>query len=369
MKYAIDKNNGANGDGSIDGLNAGTSVTQRRRFLTGLAALGAGALIPGCASNAQAPGVAGAKPYRIDIHHHLLPPKYVAELPKFAKGESAPPWSPAKSIEDMDKNGIATSLTSLMQPQVWFGNVPLGRRLARESNDYAATLVRDYPGRFGIFATLPLPDIEGSLKEIEYALDVLKADGFGLMTSYADKYLGDPAFWPVWEELNRRKAVIYNHPLAVECCRNPIPQYMVNSAIEYATDTSRTIGSLLFSGAAARFPDISWIHSHGGGTMPFLWQRYTRQEGAIKNRQEVLPNGLLHEIKKFYYDTAQANHAGALAALLKLVSTSQVMFGTDFPYRPGSEVVEGLTAYGFSAAELQAIDRGNALRLMPRLKA
>ena len=369
MKYATDKNNGADGAGSIDGLNAGTSVTQRRRFLTGLAALGAGALIPGCASNAQAPGVAGAKPHRIDIHHHLLPPKYVAELPKLAKGESAPPWSPAKSIEDMDKNGIATSLTSLMQPQVWFGNVPLGRRLARESNDYAATLVRDYPGRFGIFATLPLPDIEGSLKEIEYALDVLKADGFGLMTSYADKYLGDPAFWPVWEELNRRKAVIYNHPLAVECCRNPIPQYMVNSAIEYATDTSRTIGSLLFSGAAARFPDISWIHSHGGGTMPFLWQRYTRQEGAIKNRQEVLPNGLLHEIKKFYYDTAQANHAGALAALLKLVSTSQVMFGTDFPYRPGSEVVEGLTAYGFSAAELQAIDRGNALRLMPRLKA
>jgi predicted TIM-barrel fold metal-dependent hydrolase len=368
MKYATEINNNAICAGGIDGLNAGTSIAQRRRFLTGLAALGAGALIPGGASNAQVAAVAGAKPHRIDIHHHLLPPKYVAELPKLAKGENPPPWSPAKSIEDMDRNAIATSLTSLMQPQVWFGDVPLGRRLARESNDYAATLVRDYPGRYGIFATLPLPDVEGSLKEIEYALDVLKADGFGLMTSYAGKYLGDPAFWPVWEELNRRKAVVYNHPLAVECCRNPIPQYIVPSAIEYATDTSRTIASLLFSGAAARFPDISWIHSHGGGTMPFLWQRYTRQEAANKDRQKLLPNGLLHEVRKFYYDTAQANHAGALAALLKLVSSSQVMFGTDFPYRPGSEVVEGLTAYGFSAAELQAIDRGNAVRLMPRLK-
>jgi predicted TIM-barrel fold metal-dependent hydrolase len=163
--------------------------------------------------------------------------------------------------------------------------------------------------------------------------------------------------------------VVYNHPLSVDCCRNPIPQYMVNSAIEYATDTTRTIASLLFSGAAARFPGIKWIHSHGGGTMPMLWQRYIRQEATLKNKQEIVPNGVLHEIRRFYYDTAQANSPGALAALLKLVSTSQVMFGTDYPYRPGSEVVEGLTSYGFSAAELRAIDRDNALRLIPRLKS
>lgn len=364
MIFPADDNNGAAG---IDDFIADLSAAPRRRFLAGLAALGAGTLVPGCASSAPATGVAGATPHRIDIHHHLLPPKYVAELPKHAKGENPPPWSPAKSLEDMDRNGIATSVTSLMQPQVWFGDMQLGRRLARESNEYAATLVRDHPGRFGVFATLPLPDVEGSLEEIEYALGALKADGFGLMTSYAGKYLGDPAFWPVWEELNRRKAVIYNHPLSVACCRNPIPQYIPNSAIEYATDTTRTIASLLFSGAAARFPDICWIHSHGGGTMPFLYSRFTRQEAAMKDRQKNLPNGLSHEVKKFYYDTAQANHAGALAALLKLVATSQIMFGTDFPYRPGAEVVAGLTQYGFSPAELQAIDRGNALRLLPRL--
>ena len=354
--------------GSLDRMFDDLLAGPRRRFLQSAAAVGAGALLPGGGASAQGKPV--VPPHRIDIHHHVLPPKYVAELPKLVKGENPPThWTPARSIEDMDKNGIAVSMLSLMQPQVWFGDVALGRRLTRECNDYAATLVRDHGGRFGMFATLPLPDTEGSLKEIEYALGTLKADGFGLMTSYAGQYLGDPAFWPVLEELNRRKAVVYNHPLAVECCRNPIPQYMVNSAIEYATDTSRTIASILFSGAAARFPDIKWIHSHGGGTMPMLWQRYTRQEGTLKNKKEIVPNGVLHEVKRFYYDTAQANSPGALAALLKLVSTSQVMFGTDYPYRPGSEVVEGLTSYGFSAAELRAIDRDNALRIMPRLKA
>jgi predicted TIM-barrel fold metal-dependent hydrolase len=351
----------------IDDSDAPASGIPRRRFLAGLGALGAASLIPGCATDTAAPVLVGGKPHRIDIHHHLIPPRFVAELTKHVKGENTPRgWSPAKSIEDMDKNGIATSIASLMQPQLTFGDAAFGRRLARESNDYGAGLVRDFPGRFGLFATLPMLDVEGSLKEIAYALDVLKADGIGLMTSYRGKYLGDPVFWPVWEELNRRKAVVYNHPLSVDCCRNPIPQFIQNSAIEYATDTTRMIASLLFSGAAARFPDIRWIHSHGGGTMPFLYARFTRQEAATKDREKLLPSGVAHEIRKFHYDTAQANHAGALAALLKLAPVSQVMFGTDYPYRPCAETVAGLAAYGFTVAELAAIERTNALRLLPR---
>lgn len=342
---------------------------ERRSFLAGLAAFGAGASLPGCVSNSAAPVLAGGKPHRIDIHHHHIPPGYLAAIPRQRGGGKPPQWTPARSLEDMDRSGIATSITSLIPDGAWFGDVALARRIARDANEYAAKLARDYPGRYGVFATLALPDIEGSLREIEYALDVLKADGFALMTSFADKYPGDPAFWPVLEELNRRRAVVYTHPLTPNCCANPIAQWLPSSAIEYPADTTRMIASLLFSGAAARFPDIQWIHSHGGGVLPFVYSRFTRQEAALKERAAVLPNGVLHEVRKFYYDTAQANHPGALAALLKLAPVSQVMFGTDFPFRPGAEVVDGLAQYGFAAAELQAVERGNALRLMPRWNA
>ena len=309
-------------------------------------------------------------PHRIDIHHHLMPPKYVAETMSLraGAGDVSPAWSPERSIEHMDQHGIATSVTSLMQPQLWFGDVALGRRLARESNEYAAQMVRDHPGRFGMFATFLLLDTEGSLREIEYALDVLKADGCGLMTSYGNQWLGDPAFWPVLEELNRRKAVVYTHPLAPACCMNLIP-VVREGIIEYATDTTRTIASLLFSGAAARFPDIRWIFSHGGGTLPFLLSRFTKEAAITKEREQRFPKGVMFELKKFYYDMAQANHAGALAALLKIVSASRLLFGSDFPYQSAAETVAGLSEWGFSAADLRAIDCGNALRLMPRLQA
>jgi 6-methylsalicylate decarboxylase len=336
----------------------------RRTILTGLAALGTGALLPFDAT-AQS---AAKNPRRIDVHHHLIPPGYLEEIGARRQGGGGVKWSPALSIEDMDRNGIAQSLVSLVQPGVWFGDIEQGRRLARQSNEYAAKLARDYPGRFGSFATIPLPDAEGSLKEIEYALDTLKADGIGLMTSYGDKYLGDPAFAPVWQELNRRKAVVYTHPLTPDCCRNVMAGVIPPGVIEYATDTTRTIASLVFSGTAARYPDIKWIFSHSGGTMPFLLSRFWREESTMKEREQKLPKGVMFELKKFYYDTAQGNHPGALQALMKLVTTSQVLFGTDYPFRPGKEEVDGLAAYSYKRQERQAIERLNALKLMPTLK-
>ena len=161
------------------------------------------ALLTGLAASALAP--AQGKPHRIDIHHHLFPPEYRTATGSL--GAAIPAWSPAQSIEEMDKGGIATAVLSLSSPGVSFGDAALGRRLARLVNDYGAGMARDHPGRFGLFATLPLPDVDGSLREIEYALDTLKADGIGLMTSYGDKWLGSAAFAPVWAELDRRKAV------------------------------------------------------------------------------------------------------------------------------------------------------------------
>ena len=310
--------------------------------------------------------VARGQPYRIDVHHHVVPPSYLAEIASRRIGAPAQ-WTPELSIEDMDRSGIAKSVLSLIQPGVWFGDVDEARRLAREANDYGAGVAGDIPGRFGLFATIPLPDTEGSLKEIEYGLDVLRADGIGLMTSYGTRYLGDPLFAPVWEELNRRKAVVYTHPLAPECCKNPVAGVSAGT-IEFATDTTRTIASLVFSGTAARYPGIRWIFSHGGGTMPFLLSRFTREEQTMKNREERLPKGVVFELKKFYYDTAQANHPGALAALTRLVPVSQVLYGTDFPFRDGAEVNAGLAAYRFKPRDLRAVERDNALRLMPTLK-
>lgn len=298
----------------------------------------------------------------------MVPPSYAADLKRMGLG-GVPRWTPQMSIDDMDKNDIATSVVALIQPGAYFKNVNTDRRLAREANEYAAQMSRDFPGRFGSFATLPLMDVEGSLREISYAYDTLKADGIGLMTSYGDLYLGDKHFWPIWEELNRRKAVIYVHPLQPDCCRNLIPG-LPNSSIEYATDTTRTIASMLFSGAANKFPDIRWIWSHSGGTMPFLWSRFTRQFVDMKEKaKEVLPNGVLKEVQKFYYDTAQGHHEGAMQALRQLIPTSQMMYGSDYPYRPGAETREGLADRQFTKAERMAIDRGNALRLMPQLAA
>jgi predicted TIM-barrel fold metal-dependent hydrolase len=347
--------------------------TSKRGFLTGLTALsgaavgvgGAASLLWGGMDSAHAQNA--AKPHRIDIHHHVVPPAYVDAV-KDREGVAAPKWSPQASIEDMDMNGIATSVVALIQPGAYFKDVELDRRLSTQSNEYVAKMVQTYPGRFGSFATLPLMDVPGSLKEIEYAMDTLKADGIGLMTSYGTKYLGDKHFWPIWEELNRRGAAIYVHPLMPECCKNPFPE-VPPSAIEYATDTTRTIASMLFGGAANKFPNIKWIWSHSGGTMPFLWSRFTRQEVDMKEKaKEVLPNGVLAEVKRFHYDTAQGHHEGAMAALRALIPTSQIMFGSDFPYRKGAEVKDGLAARSFTAEERMAIDRGNALRIMPKLK-
>ncbi len=343
----------------------GAAAPSRRGFLGGLGALGALSLLPGCQTGAG-PAIKAA-PHRIDIHHHIVPPAYAAELTKRGLG-AAPKWSAQMSLEDMDRNGIATSVVALMQPGAYFEDAATDRRLARLSNDYAAQMARDHPGRFGSFATLPLMDTEGSLREIEYAFDTLKADGIGLMTSYGNSYLGDRRFWPIWEELNRRKAVIYTHPLQPSCCRNPI-EGLPPSAIEFPADTTRTIASLLFGGAANRYPDIQWIWSHSGGTLPFLWARFTRQEVDMKDKAKVvLPNGLLAEVQRFNFDTAQGHHEGAIAALRVLVPPSKILFGSDFPYRQAEDVRIGLGERNFSKAELDGIERGNALRLMPSLR-
>jgi predicted TIM-barrel fold metal-dependent hydrolase len=332
----------------------------RRGFLTSLLGAGSAAVLPGCA----APAAAARD--RIDIHHHLFSPAYVAEL---AKANQAPPivrnWTVARTLEDMEKAGVQTAMLSVTTPQVSFTDGPNARRIARESNEWAAKLAKDNPGRFGSFAMLPMQDTDGALKELEYALDVLKADGIGLLTSYGDKWLGHKQFAPVLDEINRRKAILYTHPTAADCCRNVLAD-IPPTVIEFGTDTTRTITDIVFSGTAARCPDIRFIFSHAGGTLPFLVERLVKVPVLDPKMAARVPNGVLHELKRFYYDTAWSAHPGALASLTRLVDVPQILFGSDYPYRTGEDHVKGLRDYGFSAADLRAIERGNALRLLPR---
>ena len=338
------------------------SDVSRRGFLAQAVGAGTAAAVGFMAP----PALAQEKRDRIDVHHHFAPDFHRDAVNARRGGLRWPKWSPQMSLDDMDKNGIATAMLSVVQPGTWFGNVEETRKLTRKLNDYAAGLMRDHPGRFGLFACIAPPDVEGSLKEIEYAFDTLHADGIGLLTSYGTLYLGDPSFAPVYAELNRRKAVVYVHPVAPNCCKNLVPGIPVGS-IEYATDTTRTIAHIVFSGTTTRFPDIKWIFSHSGGTLPFLTGRFTRL--ASERKPAFLPDGPLPEFRKFHYELAQGNTPGQIAALLKMVALEQVLYGTDYPFRPGAEVNAGIAAYGFSAAELQSIKRDAALKLLPRLKA
>ncbi len=247
-------------------------MKNRRDFLSGAAALGAGFLLPRAGSSAQSKTPA---PTRIDVHSHFAPPDYISELrPKGVVNPQMFDWTPAKHIEEMDRAGVATAVTSISPPGIWFVDNSTARRIARICNDYAARFASDNKGRIGIFAALPVPDLDGSLKEVEYALDTLKADGISMYTNYGDKWLGDPYFAPLFEELNRRKAVVYTHPISANCCRNVLMPDIADSAIEWGTDTTRAITRLIFSGSAAKYPDIRWIFSHAGGTMPYLVERF-----------------------------------------------------------------------------------------------
>jgi predicted TIM-barrel fold metal-dependent hydrolase len=312
-------------------------------------------------------GCAAGRGYSsIDVHHHHTPPSYREEAGELlGVGSKRFEWTPQMSIDEMDANGVATAMTSISSPGVWWGGdtAPAVKR-ARQCNEYAARMAADFPGRFGVFASLPLPDVDASLREIEYALDTLHADGIVLLTNIRGQWLGDAAFAPVFDELERRRAVVYTHPTAPPFCENLFPGVM-DSVIEYGTDTTRTIVSLLASGTAARCPSVRFIFSHGGGTLPFLLERFTRLF-AMPRMAGSVPNGVLHEICRFYYETAQVAHRGAMLALREMAPLEQILFGSDYPYRATTEIVAGLESCGLDSATLTRIHRDNALALFPR---
>jgi len=341
----------------------------RRKFIASCAALGTAALLPGTHSTAQTPA---APARRIDFHHHFFSPAWVSLV---ARANAAKPvlgfdqfkeWTVARDIESLDKGGIEKAFLSVTQPGVWFGDIAESRRAARELNEYAARLKADHRGRYGHFAVLPLPDVEGSLREIEYAMDTLKADGVGVLSSYDDRWLGDKAFAPVWEELNRRKAVVYTHATAPGCCTWDFQPGILPTFVELGTDLARAMVSIIQSGTAKRTPDVRYIWSHGGGS---IWaQRFLVGESVESLARPAPPDSRLYHFRRFHYDTAAAADAIHVGILKLVVSPSQIVFGSDYPWGDPVRIIAGLQTSGFTPLELQAVYRDNALALMPELR-
>jgi predicted TIM-barrel fold metal-dependent hydrolase len=315
--------------------------------------------------------------WRVDVHHHFYPPEYLAALSNpGAGGEGAAfpgvrDWTTARTLEEMDRSDVATAILSLSPPGCRMLDPEGNRRLARVCNEHAARMAHDHPGRFGLFGVLPMPDVEGSLAEIAYAMDVLKADGIQLMTSYGDLshslWLGDPQYDAVFQELNRRKAVVFVHPLAPTCCANLIP-WVPAALLEYPHDTNRCIMSLMFSGTLSRHADIRYIFCHGGASMPTFAGR-VMHSGSNRRFLDKVPNGIEHELKKLHYDIALAAFKPSLSALFALVPATQVLLGSDYPFSSIASTVSGLEEMNVPQADARAIYRGNAERLIPRLKA
>lgn len=344
----------------------------RRKMLGMLSAAGAGmALIPRSVAQSVAAG-----PRIIDTHHHIFPPKFTARNVKHMTDDSPTfpgsfyqGWTPRYSLEQMDQQGVATAIGSMTSPGIWFGDTEEGRRNSRDCNEYGAQMARDYPGRFGMWGAIPLPDTDGSLREIEYIYDTLKLDGIGLMSSYDNgKLLGHPNFAPVLEELNRRSAIIFVHP-TISCCAMPIA-HVNRVAIDFPTDTTRTIADLVYSGSLMRFPRIRWIFSHGGGTVLMLTPRLAGGGLTPEQKAAVIPNGFDHELQKLYYDVASvALSPIPMAAVFKGIPMNHLLFGSDIPFYTIERIATAVNKFDIPAGDLRKIQRENAAQLLPRLRA
>jgi predicted TIM-barrel fold metal-dependent hydrolase len=337
-------------------------------------------LLAGLGSAAVLPAIGAARPRAplIDVHNHYTPPEFYAFNEKFI-GPGGPPtrWDKAAQVADMDAAGTSLAVLSGFTSPTG-GSVEDRRALARATNDFGAALVRERPHRFALFASLPLPDIDGCIAEMAYGLDTLKAVGVTIYTDSGDRWLGDPMFEPLHKELDRRGAVVFVHPHSPTCCQNLV-KGVPDSFIEFATTTTRTIASLVFNGITTRYPNIKFIFAHGGGAMPFLIERFLGGgaaeivPGIVTHGQPVVPvkqppGTALAQLRKLHYDTAQIANPVSLRALRQVVPVDRILFGTDFWYRSSAVSKRGIETSGvFTGPELEQIFGRNALALMPEL--
>jgi predicted TIM-barrel fold metal-dependent hydrolase len=303
----------------------------------------------------------GGKRGRIDVHHHMMPP--------FQEGGNRN-WTPQVSLDVMGKFDVESAiLSATMAPccgeadLLYAGNKD-ANDLARRFNEFGAKIVSDHPKQFGFMASLPLMDQDGTLKEIEYAFDTLKADGISLFSNTGEKWLGDPMFIPTFQELNRRKAVVFIHPSVAKCCRTLVPG-VGTGVVEFDFDTTRTVVSLLYSGRLSQVPDVRFIINHSGAAIPTLAGRI-KDELRDPGAKDRVPKGAFYELQKLYFECAHATYQMPIASVRSFAPPTQLLFGTDFPIWPYETTANLIPDLKLPPDVTQALDRGNAERLFPR---
>ncbi|MFC9293670.1 amidohydrolase family protein [Streptomyces sp. NPDC057011] len=306
-------------------------------------------------------------PARIDVHQHVIPPDRSRAIGERAAaiGWPAPAWDERSALAMMDRRSIATGVLSYAAPLAAPDDPVGARNSARSVNEFTAELVKDRPERFGQFAALPLPDVDGALIEAAYALDVLHADGVMVLSNAHGRYLGDPAFEPLWAELDARAAVVLVHPTAPPGTMVPgLPSPLV----DFPYDTARTALHMAVNGVPGRYPRLKLILPHAGGFLPYAAQRFAV---AAHLHPGSTPQGLLSELRRFYFDTAISAGPAALPSLLAFAAPGHVLYGSDFPMLPeewGTGFDTGLDDYPhWQDGQLHAVNRGNAELLIPRL--
>jgi aminocarboxymuconate-semialdehyde decarboxylase len=307
---------------------------------------------------------------RIDVHHHLVPPFWAEALSGHGgdpSGWHSPAWTVDTSLAFMDAQRIATAVLSLTAPGVTGWEAAGRRAMARRVNEFGADLVTRWPDRFGSFATLPLPDLEGALRELDYAFDVLRADGVILLSNYAGHYLGDPAFGPLWAELDRRAAVVFIHPAKPQI---PIIEDIPGPIVDYPFDTTRTAVQLVLSGVVAHSPRVKIILSHAGGFVPYAAHRFAELAPAVRPDVSPAP-ALIESFRSFYFDTALSSGAASLLALQSFARPGHILYGSDFPYAPasvGAAFTAKLDTFDLPRNVRAAINNGGAQRIFARLR-
>lgn len=315
----------------------------------------------------------------IDVHSHVLPQIYLDALKTAhiddVDGFPTPEWTMEAHLAMMGRQKIQACVLSLSSPGLAFADPQTAANLARAINVHFADIIREYPARFGAFGLLPMPDVEASLKEIEYALDVLKLDGIGLFTNYEGKYLGSPDFAPIFDELHRRKAVVFVHPTTPPHSEELTLGYPA-PMLEYPFDSTRMVASLLDTDTLERCDHIRLIVSHGGGTLPLLMPRIAAlmqvKKGGNKLSALFGMKRAEKQIGRLFFDLTAATHPAFLAALKASHDTSQLLAGYDFPFMPEISINRGndeVRAFdGFSDKDRAAMDAENAKKLFPRLE-